>query len=312
MAEEKKGWFKRLKEGLSKSTTKISTGITTLITHRKLDQATLDDLEELLISSDLGVETSAQLIQTLSKKKFGQDVTDEEIKTIFAEQIAGILEPAAQALSINPEHNPYIILVVGVNGSGKTTTIGKFAKAWMDQGKKVSIVAGDTFRAAAVEQLQIWGDRIGAPVITTKQGGDAAGLAFSAIEEAKERGDDVVIIDTAGRLQNKAALMQELKKIQRVIAKVDPSAPHSTLLVLDATTGQNALNQVEIFQRETQISGLIITKLDGTAKGGVVVAIAQKYALPLHAIGVGESVEDLHQFSAQAFARNLVGLEVKS
>lgn len=312
MAEEKKGWFKRLKDGLSKSTAKISTGITTLITHRKLDQETLDELEELLITSDLGVETSAKLIQVLSKKKFGQDITDTEIKTIFAEQIAEILEPSTQALSIDPNHKPYVILVVGVNGSGKTTTIGKLAKTWKDQGLQVSIVAGDTFRAAAVEQLQVWGHRIGTPVITTKQGGDAAGLAFSAIEEAKNRGDDVVIIDTAGRLQNKAALMEELKKIQRVIAKVDDSAPHSTLLVLDATTGQNALNQVEIFQKETNISGLVITKLDGTAKGGVVVAIAQKYGIPLHAVGVGETAEDLHDFSAKDFAHNLVGLETPS
>lgn len=308
MAEEKKSWFKRLKDGLSKSTTKISTGITTLLTHRKLDQDVLDELEELLITSDLGVDTASQLIKALSKKKFGQDVTDEEIKTIFAEEIAKILEPTTHPLTINPAHKPFVILVVGVNGSGKTTTIGKFAKTWTDQGLQVSLVAGDTFRAAAVEQLQVWGQRNHVPVATTKQGGDAAGLAYDAIEQAKERGDDVVIIDTAGRLQNKAGLMDELKKIHRVIKKTDAEAPHASILVLDATTGQNALNQVEVFGQETEISGLVITKLDGTAKGGVVVAIAQKFGLPLHAVGVGESVDDLHDFQAVDFAQNLVGL----
>lgn len=308
MVEEKQGWFQRLKQGLQKSTTKISTGITQLLTHRKLDQETLDELEEILISSDLGVATSARLTASLSKQKFGQDITDDEVKAHFAGEIATILEPYAKPLMIDITLKPHVVLVVGVNGAGKTTTIGKLAKQWKDQGLKVMLVAGDTFRAAAVEQLQIWGDRIAVPVQTTKPGGDAAGLAFNAIEDAQKNGIDVVVIDTAGRLQNKSELMDELKKIRRVIGKVDSTAPHSTLLILDATTGQNAINQVEIFGQDIGITGLVMTKLDGTAKGGVVVAIADQFKLPIHAIGVGESVDDLHDFSATDFARNLMGV----
>lgn len=309
MVEEKEGWFQRLKQGLQKSTTKISTGITQLLTHRKLDQETLDELEEILISSDLGVATSARLTASLSKQKFGQDITDDEVKSHFAAEISTILEPYAKPLVIDTNLKPHVVLVVGVNGAGKTTTIGKLAKQWKDQGLKVMMVAGDTFRAAAVEQLQIWGDRIAVPVQTTKPGGDAAGLTFNAIEDAQKNGIDVVVIDTAGRLQNKSELMDELKKIRRVIGKVDPSAPHSTLLILDATTGQNAVNQVEIFGQDIGITGLVMTKLDGTAKGGVVVAIADQFKLPIHAIGVGESVDDLHDFSATDFARNLMGVK---
>ncbi len=305
---EKMSWFGRLKAGLQKSSQKITSNITAILTHRKLDQETLDELEELLIASDLGVETSHTLVQSLAKKKFNQDITDEEVRTHFAEEIAEILTPYAIPLIIDSGKKPYIILVVGVNGTGKTTTIGKLAKQWKDQGHQLSIVAGDTFRAAAVEQLEVWGQRAGVPVITAQNSADPAGLVYSAIEASQKKGDDILVIDTAGRLHNKSALMDELKKIHRVIQKLDSTAPHSTLLVLDATTGQNALTQVEIFKEVAHVSGLIITKLDGTAKGGVVVPIAHTYQLPIHAVGVGESVEDLNPFSPQDFANDLMGI----
>lgn len=299
-------WFQRLKDGLKKSSTKISEGITTLVTHKKLDDKTLAELEELLITSDVGVSVSQELVQNLSKQKYNQDITPEEIRAIFAGEIETIIKPTA--IPLEPKGNkPFVVLVLGVNGSGKTTTIGKLAKQWKDRGYQVSLVAGDTFRAAATEQLEVWAERANVPLekAPTK---DAAGLAFDALEKAKARGDDIVLIDTAGRLHNKAALMDELKKIKRVIQKVDPTAPHATLLVLDATTGQNALTQVEIFQEAVDVSGLIITKLDGTAKGGVLVAISQKFKLPIHAIGVGESIEDLHTFSSKDFADNLMSV----
>jgi len=302
----KKGWFQRLKEGLTQSSQKLSTGITTLFTHRKLDQDTLDELEEFLISSDLGVEAASQLVKNLSKNRFNQDVTDAEIREIFASEIASILTPHALPLTIDSSKKPFVILVAGVNGAGKTTTIGKLAKQWADKGFKVSIIAGDTFRAAAVEQLQVWGERAGVPVLTAAPGADASGLAFDGIRSAQERGDDVVIMDTAGRLQNKTGLMDELKKIVRVIQKVDPQAPHATLLVLDATTGQNALSQVKLFQEAVPITGLIMTKLDGTAKGGILVALAKAFGLSIHAIGVGETIDDLNAFSAQDFAESLM------
>lgn len=299
-------WFQRLKDGLKKSSTKISEGITTLVTHKKLDDETLEELEELLITSDVGVTVSQDLVQKLSKQKYNQDITPEEIRSIFANEIETIIEPSATPLEPKGQ-KPFVILVLGVNGSGKTTTIGKLAKQWKDQGYQISLIAGDTFRAAATEQLEVWAERANVTLekAPTK---DAAGLAYDALEKAKARGDDIVLIDTAGRLHNKAALMDELKKIKRVIQKVDPTAPHATLLVLDATTGQNALTQVEIFQEAVDVSGLIITKLDGTAKGGVLVAISQKFKLPIHAIGVGESIEDLHVFSAKEFAENLMNL----
>ncbi len=300
-------WFKRLTEGLKKSTTKITEGITTLVTHRKLDDEMLEELEDLLITSDLGVAASSDLIEKLRKKKYNQDITPEEVRLEFAKEIATLLEPHTVELIPKGVATPYVVLVLGVNGSGKTTTIGKLAKQWKDEGFQVSLVAGDTFRAAAIEQLEVWAKRAGVP-IETAPGKDAAGLVFDALQKAKERGDDVVIIDTAGRLHNKSALMDELKKIIRVIQKIDPSAPHSTLLVLDATTGQNALTQVKVFQEVANVSGLIITKLDGTAKGGVVVAISQQFPLPLHAIGVGEKIEDLHAFSAEEFAKGLMGV----
>lgn len=300
-------WFNRLKEGLKKSSTRLTGGITTLITHRKLDQETLQDLEDFLISNDLGVETSQDLVKALSNKKYDQNVTSEEIRRVFADEIESLLAPYAVPLSIKSDEKPFIILVLGVNGAGKTTTIGKFANQWKDKGYQLSLVAGDTFRAAATEQLEIWAERAQVPLekATTK---DAAGLIYGALEKGKEREDNIVMIDTAGRLHNKVVLMEELQKIYRAIQKIDPTAPHACLLVLDATTGQNALTQVKVFQEAVHVSGLVVTKLDGTAKGGVLVSIAQKFGLPIHAVGVGETIEDLHPFNAKDFAEDLMGL----
>jgi fused signal recognition particle receptor len=304
------GFFSRLKEGLSRSTQKLSSGITAVFTKRKLDDAALDELEELLIAADLGPDVAGRVIDAFRRTRFGTDVTDEEIKTALAEEITTILAPVAQPLEIDASHAPHVVLVVGVNGTGKTTTIGKFAQFYRDQGLRPMLVAGDTFRAAAVEQLQIWGERTGAPVVSGKPETDAAGLAYTALERARAEGIDVLLIDTAGRLHNKTALMEELAKIIRVMQKLDPTAPHSTVLVLDATTGQNALNQVEVFQDLVNIDGLIVTKLDGSARGGVVVALAQEFGLPVHAVGVGEKVGDLRPFVAAEFARGLVGADV--
>jgi fused signal recognition particle receptor len=304
------GFFSRLKEGLSRSTQKLSSGITAVFTKRKLDDAALDELEELLIAADLGPDVAGRVIDAFRRTRFGTDVTDEEIKTALAEEITTILGPVARPLEIDASHAPHVVLVVGVNGTGKTTTIGKFAQFYRDQGLRPMLVAGDTFRAAAVEQLQIWGERTGAPVVSGKPETDAAGLAYTALERARTDGIDVLLIDTAGRLHNKTALMEELAKIIRVMQKLDPTAPHSTVLVLDATTGQNALNQVEVFQDLVNIDGLIVTKLDGSARGGVVVALAQEFGLPVHAVGVGEKVGDLRPFVAAEFARGLVGADV--
>jgi fused signal recognition particle receptor len=304
------GFFSRLKEGLSRSTQKLSTGITAVFTKRKLDDAALDELEELLIGADLGPDVASRVIAAFRRTRFGTDVTDEEIKTALSEEITAILAPVAKPLEIDARHAPHVVLVVGVNGTGKTTTIGKFAQFYRDQGLRPMLVAGDTFRAAAVEQLQIWGERTGAPVVFGKPETDAAGLAFTALERARGEGIDVLLIDTAGRLHNKTALMDELTKIIRVMRKLDPTAPHSTVLVLDATTGQNALNQVEVFQDLVNVDGLIVTKLDGSARGGIVVALAEEFGLPVHAVGVGEKVGDLRPFVAAEFARGLVGADV--
>jgi len=310
MSEEgKKSWFSRLKDGLKRSSSKLTTGISDIFTKRRLDDDALEEFEDLLITSDLGVTTAAKLSAELSKTRFDKEVDSVEIQEFIAEEVAKILEPVAQPLVIDANKKPHVVLVVGVNGSGKTTTIGKLAKTYKDQGLKVMMAAGDTFRAAAVEQLKVWGERTDCPVIARDTGADAAGLAFDAIEQAQREGYDLLLIDTAGRLQNKAHLMDELKKIVRVIKKRDETAPHDTLLVLDATTGQNAHSQVETFGQATDVSGLIVTKLDGTAKGGVVVALAEKFGKPVHAIGVGESAEDLRPFEAKSFARSLAGLE---
>ena len=305
----KPGWLARLKQGLARTSAKLGGGIIGLFTKRKLDDATLEELEDLLIQADLGVKTAAKLTANLARERFDKEVTSEEVRQAFADDIAEILTPVALPLVIDPALKPHVVLVVGVNGTGKTTTIGKLAKQFRDQNKKVMLAAGDTFRAAAVEQLKIWGERTGCPVISGPENCESASLAYDALKQAKADVADVLLIDTAGRLHNKAALMDELKKVIRVIGKMDPAAPHSTILVLDATTGQNAHAQVETFRSMVNVSGLVMTKLDGTARGGVVVALADAFGLPVHAVGVGEGADDLRPFEARSFARNLMGLE---
>jgi fused signal recognition particle receptor len=275
---------------------------------RVLDDDMLEELEELLISTDMGVETSMRVTAAMAEGRFGKKLSAQEIKDLMAREIARIMAPVAKPLPIY-QKTPQVVLVIGVNGSGKTTTIGKLAFQFRAAGKSVVIAAGDTFRAAAVEQLQVWGERAGVPVLTAPEGSDPASLAFDAMTEAQNIGADLLMIDTAGRLQNRADLMEELSKIVRVIQKKDPTAPHNTLLVLDATTGQNALNQVEVFQKLADVSGLVMTKLDGTAKGGVLVSLADKFGLPIHAIGVGEQIDDLAPFDPEDFAAALMGLE---
>jgi fused signal recognition particle receptor len=274
---------------------------------RMMDDAMLQNLEELLIEADMGVDTAIRVTANIAEGRFGRRVSSTEIKTALATEIARILTPVARPMPIFPKR-PQVVLVVGVNGSGKTTTIGKLASQFKAAGKTVVIAAGDTFRAAAVEQLQVWGQRAGVPVLTAPEGSDPASLAFDAMTQAQASGADLLLIDTAGRLQNRADLMEELSKIVRVIRKKDPDAPHNTLLVLDATTGQNALMQVEVFRKLADVSGLVMTKLDGTAKGGVLVALADKFGLPIHAIGVGEQIDDLQPFDPDEFAKALVGI----
>ena len=304
------GWFSRLKAGLARSTAKLTESVTGLFTKRKLDDAALEELEETLIAADLGVAASRRIVEGFRKTRFGKEVTDEEVKATLADEIAAILAPVAQPLTIEPARAPHVVLVVGVNGTGKTTTIAKLGKQYRDQGLKAGFVAGDTFRAAAVEQLQVWADRTGARFFPpSKPGADAAGLAFDALGTARAEGLDVLLVDTAGRLHNKSALMEELRKVIRVIRRVDETAPHSVLLVLDATTGQNAVQQVKVFKEMVDVTGLAVTKLDGSAKGGIVVALAQDFGLPVHVVGVGEKAEDLRPFEARDFARGLLGLD---
>ena len=307
--EKKGGWFSRLKAGLSKSTSNISTGITEIFTKAKLDDDTLDNLEDLLISADLGVATATKISEQLSKTRLDKDITPSEVRAVLATEVSAILEPVAKPLYINPANKPHVIIMTGVNGSGKTTTIGKLASQMKAEGKNIMIAAADTFRAAAIEQLEVWGERVGVPVVRSEVGSDPASVAFKALEQAQKENIDVLFIDTAGRLQNRTELMQELEKIIRVIDKKIPDAPHDTILVLDATTGQNAMMQAEVFSKSADITGLIMTKLDGSAKGGILVALAEKFALPVHSIGVGEGVGDLQPFNALSFARMLVGLE---
>ena len=302
------GFFSRLKEGLSRSTQKLTEGITTVFQKRRLDDAALEELEELLIAADLGTAAAARVIAAFRRSRFGKEVTDAEVKQSLAEEIAAILAPVAKPLVLDPAKQPHVVLVVGVNGTGKTTTIGKLALQYRTEGKRAVLVAGDTFRAAAVEQLQIWGERVGAPVVSGGPGADPAGLSFDALTRAKADGADVLLIDTAGRLHNKGALMEELRKTIRVLRKQDETAPHSVLLVLDATTGQNAVQQVRVFKEMVDVTGLVVTKLDGSARGGIVVALAETFGLPVHAVGVGEQAGDLRPFDAQDFARGLVGL----
>lgn len=308
MTNEKKSWLKRLTDGLKKSSSALTEGISSIILKRKLDAEVLEELEELLIQTDIGFHVSSKFIQELANSRFNQEVSEQEVKQALADVITPVLGLVAKELTINPIHKPHVILVVGVNGSGKTTTIGKLAKQWSSAGLKVRLVAADTFRAAAVEQLQSWGAQSQVPVEFAPAQSDAAGLVYQSLEKSISLQDDVLIIDTAGRLQNKSNLMDELGKIRRVIHKLVPDAPHHCLLVLDATTGQNAHSQVELFQEAAQINGLIMTKLDGTAKGGVLVGLADKFKMPIYAIGVGESADDLRPFNPDDFARKLVGL----
>ncbi len=306
--EPRSSWFQRLRQGLSRSSKELSSSIAGVFTKRKLDEDTLEELEEVLIRADLGMETAIRITDALSSSRYGKDVSDTEVRTIMAEQVEKVLTPVAMPLELDLSHKPHVVLVVGVNGTGKTTTIGKLAAKLTEGGLSVMLAAGDTFRAAAIEQLKIWGERTGSPVVSSKLGADAAGLAYDAFEKAKAAGSDVLIIDTAGRLQNKAELMAELEKIVRVLGKLDPEAPHTVLQTVDATTGQNALNQVEIFRNIAGVNGLVMTKLDGTARGGILVAIAAKHRLPVYFIGVGEQVDDLEPFSAGDFAKAIAGV----
>jgi fused signal recognition particle receptor len=296
-------WFQRLRQGLSKTSNELAQSISGIFTRRKLDAETLGELEDLLIQADLGVETAARIVDALAKSRHDKEISTEEVRAVLAREVEHVLAPVAQPLLIARGEGVQVVLVVGVNGTGKTTTIGKLARSLASQGSKVMMAAGDTFRAAAIDQLRIWGERTGAEVIARHVGADAAGLAYDALIQARERNCDVLLIDTAGRLQNKQALMDELEKVIRVLRKIEPTAPHHVLLVLDATTGQNALNQVEVFKDKAGVTGLIMTKLDGTARGGILVAISARFGLPVHAIGVGEGVDDLSEFNAAEFAR---------
>jgi fused signal recognition particle receptor len=298
----KHGWFQRLKQGLIKTSTRLSQDIAGIFTKRKLDEDTLQELEDLLIQADLGVDTAARITTALAKGRHNKEISPEEVRSVLAAEVERTLTPVARPLTLEGAERPHVILVVGVNGTGKTTTIGKLAHRLAGEGKTVMLAAGDTFRAAAIDQLKIWGRRTGAEVVARAVGADAAGLAFDALTQAREKNCDVLLIDTAGRLQNKQGLMDELEKVIRVLRKIDPGAPHQVLLVLDATTGQNALNQVEVFKNKAGVTGLIMTKLDGTARGGILVAISARFGLPVHAIGIGEGVEDLSAFDAGEFA----------
>lgn len=305
-----KGWLDKLSEGLSKSTGKLTQGLVDIFTKSKLDAASLENLEDVLIMADLGPRTATKIVAAFGEHKFEDGISEEKVREALAEEIEKLLAPVAQPIDIKkPDAGPFVILVTGVNGVGKTTTIGKLGKWISGQGHKVMLAAADTFRAAAVEQIQVWGQRLGVPVVSKDVGADAAAVAFEAYERAKREGADVLIIDTAGRLHNKSGLMDELGKIVRVLGKHDTAAPHATLLVLDATTGQNAFAQVEGFTEVAKLTGLVVTKLDGSAKGGVVVGLADKFGLPIHAVGVGEGLNDLQPFAARDFARSLVGFK---
>jgi len=308
-SSKKTNWWQRLSGGLRRTSSSLGTALSDLVTKRKLDAAMVEELEEELIRADLGVAVAARIAEAVGEGRYDKEVSPDDVKTIFAAEIEKVLSPVAQPLAIDAAKKPFVILVIGVNGSGKTTTIGKLAAKLHNEGRTVMLAAGDTFRAAAIDQLKIWGTRVGASVIAREPGSDAAGLVFDAIGAARKEGADVLLVDTAGRLQNRAELMSELEKVVRVIGKAEPGAPHAVLLVLDATVGQNALSQVEIFEKMAGVTGLVMTKLDGTARGGILVAIAEKFRLPVHFIGVGEGVDDLQPFAARDFARAVAGLE---
>jgi fused signal recognition particle receptor len=305
---QKQSWWQRLSGGLKRTSSSISGAISDLVSKRKLDAAMLDELEEMLIRADLGVDVASKISAAVGEGRYDKAISPDEVKAVVAAEVEKALAPVAKPLMVEGAR-PFVILVAGVNGSGKTTTIGKLASRFRNEGRKVMLAAGDTFRAAAIDQLKIWGERTGAPVIARAPGSDAASLAFEALTAAKADGADILLLDTAGRLQNKAVLMSELEKILRVMKKVDVSAPHAVLLVLDATVGQNALSQVEIFQKVAGVTGLVMTKLDGTARGGILVALAANFGLPVHFIGIGEGVEDLAPFTARDFARAVAGID---
>ncbi|MGB8550347.1 MAG: signal recognition particle-docking protein FtsY [Xanthobacteraceae bacterium] len=304
-----KTWWQRLTGGMRRTSSSIGGAITDLVTKRKLDAAAIEDLEEVLIRADLGIDTAGRVAAAIAEGRYDKDASPDDVKAILAAEVEKILTPVAKPLAIAADPRPFVILVVGVNGSGKTTTIGKLAARLTRERKTVTLVAGDTFRAAAIEQLKVWSERTGSGLVSGETGADAAGLAYEALAAARTKGTDVLIVDTAGRLQNKTALMGELDKIVRVVKKLDPTAPHAVLLVLDATVGQNALSQVGEFQKTAGVTGLVMTKLDGTARGGILVALAAKYGLPVHFIGVGEGVDDLAPFAAADFARAIAGLD---
>ena len=305
----KQSWWRRLSSGLKRTSSSLGTAVADLVTKRKLDRAMLEDIEDVLLRADLGTEVAARISAAVGTGRYDKAISADEVKTVVATEVEKVLSPVAKPLVIDAAQKPFVILVVGVNGSGKTTTIGKLAAKLSAEGRKVMLAAGDTFRAAAIEQLKVWGERTKSPVIAGAQGSDSASLAFNALTAAREDKVDVLLIDTAGRLQNKAELMKELEKVVRVIKKVDASAPHAVLLVLDATVGQNALSQVEAFHRTAAVTGLVMTKLDGTARGGILVALAEKFKLPVHFIGVGEGVDDLAPFTARDFAQAIAGIE---
>ena len=305
----KGNWWQRLTGGLRRTSSALGGAISDLVSKRKLDAAMIAEIEDVLIRADLGLDTASRIATALRASRYEAGISADEVKGVVAAEIEKVLAGAAQPLVIDAGKKPFVILVAGVNGSGKTTTIGKLAAKLRAEGRSVMLAAGDTFRAAAIDQLKIWGERAGAPVIAREAGADAAGLVFDAVRVAKDRGIDVLLVDTAGRLQNRTELMEELEKVVRVMKKVDPSAPHAVLLVLDATVGQNALSQVEIFSKAVGVTGLVMTKLDGTARGGILVAIAAKFRVPVHFIGVGESVDDLAPFSARDFARAIAGID---
>ena len=302
-------WWQRLTGGLRRSSSALGGAITDLVSKRRLDEATIAEIEDVLIRADLGTEVAARIAEAVGAGRYDKAISADEVKSVVATEVEKVLAPVAKPLQIDASRKPFVILVVGVNGSGKTTTIGKLAAKFASEGRKVMLAAGDTFRAAAIEQLKVWGERTKSPVIAGAQGSDSASLAFNALTSAANERRDVLLIDTAGRLQNKAELMNELEKVVRVIRKVDASAPHAVLLVLDATVGQNALSQVEAFHRTAGVTGLVMTKLDGTARGGILVALAEKFKLPVHFIGVGEGVDDLAPFTARDFARAIAGIE---
>jgi fused signal recognition particle receptor len=305
----KLSWWRRLSSGLKRTSGSLGAAVADLVTKRKLDRAMLEDIEDVLLRADLGTEVAARIAAAVGVGRYDKTITADDVKAVVATEVEKVLAPVAKPLEIDEAQKPFVVLMVGVNGSGKTTTIGKLAAKLGAEGRKVMLAAGDTFRAAAIEQLKVWGERTKSPVISGAQGSDSASLAFNALTAAREGKLDVLLVDTAGRLQNKTELMNELEKVVRVIRKVDASAPHAVLLVLDATVGQNALSQVEAFHRTAGVTGLVMTKLDGTARGGILVALAEKYKLPVHFVGVGEGIDDLAPFTARDFAQAIAGIE---